>query len=130
MYKAYEAKRDSPFLRALIYISILEMFILVIFFIYVEKIIFILSDGIEFNVEKSVYIWLVSGFILLFNYFFYSRLNIDELERRFEGSVRLNDYVKLWMLILLPFVILFGGIIIYVFMFGGVILGKTIIGFF
>lgn len=130
MYRAYEAKNDSPFLRALIYISILELSILAILFINLKEMVLRLSGINELNIEKPLYVWTVAGIILLLNYFFYTRLNMNELEKLFESHSKMNKYIKLWMLIAFPFIILIGGLVIYVLMFGGIILGGKVEGIF
>ena len=130
MYKAYEAKNDSPFLRSLIYISILQLFFLAVLFLYAKQIILRVSSTQELDFEKPIYIWSLAALLLLANYFYYSRLNIPELEKGFRNCVRLNSYVKLWMLIVFPFIFLLVGMVTYVFLFGGVILGSPIEGLF
>lgn len=128
MYKAYEAKNDSPFLRSLIYISILKMFILAVLFLYLKGTILRLNNIEELNFEKPIHVWSAAGIILLINYLFYSRLNINNLEELFGRCYKLNRRIKLWMLIVLPFLFLFGALLIYVFIFGGTILGRPYTG--
>jgi hypothetical protein len=130
MYKAYETKNDSPFLRSLIYISILKLSVFVVLYIYLKEVILRLFNIHEFNIERPLYVWSIAGIILIINYLFYSRVNVNEVEWEFENRVKLNRSIRLWMLIALPLVILFGGTIMYVFIFGGVILNKQIEGLF
>jgi membrane protein insertase Oxa1/YidC/SpoIIIJ len=129
MYRAYEEKNDSPFLRSLIYISILELFTLAVIYIYAKGIIVRVFNTQELDLEKPLYIWSTAVFILIANYFFYSRLSIAEMEQEFGKRDKLNQSVRLWMLIVFPFIIFLGGIVMYVLLFGGVLFGKQIGGF-
>lgn len=130
MYKAYQEKNDSPFLRSLIYVSILQLFFFAVLFLYVKEIILRLKGIQELNFERPVYIWSIAVFILLANYIYYSRLNIVDLEKRFINNISLNSHVKVWMLIVFPFLLLIVGIVVYVLLFGGVIFGGSIKGVF
>jgi len=130
MYRAYEEKNDSPFLRSLIYISILELFTLAVAYLYAKEILIRIFNIQEIDIEKPLYIWSIAVFILIANYFFYSRVSVAEMEQKFGKRDKLNQSIRLWMLIVFPFIIFFGGIVMYVLLFGGVLFGKQIEGFF
>ena len=129
MYRAYEEKNDSPFLRSLIYISILELFTLAVAYLYAKEILIRIFNIQEIDIEKPLYIWSIAVFILIANYFFYSRVSVAEMEQKFGKRDKLNQSIRLWMLIVFPFIIFFGGIVMYVLLFGGVLFGKQIEGF-
>lgn len=119
MYKAYAERNDSPFLRSVIYVSILELFILAIASLFLKEA-FIRVKGMEvIDFEKPFYVWSIAGFLLLASFIYYSRKDISELEKRFENRHTLNKNVHL-----------IGGVVAYVFTFGGVIFGRSINGLF
>lgn len=130
MYRAYEDKSDSPILRSLVYISILKLSILALIYIYAKGVVIRILNTQELSIEKPLYIWSVVVAIFVANYFFYSRLNIAEMGQEFGKCNKLNQSIRLWMFIVFPFLIFFGGTLMYVFLFGGVLLGHQIGGFF
>lgn len=72
---------------------------------------------------------LISGIFLL-TYFSSVSKNLDYYETIFSRWHIANKYIKIWMLIMLPFLILFSSIYIYILLFGGHVLGKEVIGIF
>jgi len=132
MYKAYDEKEDSPILRTFIYISLLVFFIIGSFFIHLEKLISFCHIILPFDlssVMNSPVFWLALIFLDFFlTYLFFFRKSINDYEKRFLTYHVLNKYVKIWMLIILPFLILFVSIYLYVYLFGGTVLGKEITG--
>ncbi len=42
---------------------------------------------------------------------------------------KLNNFLRIWMFIVLPFLLFFGGIYIYILLFGGTILGELLQGY-
>ncbi len=130
MYKAYEAKNDSPFFRSVIYVSILQLFTFAIIYLYTKEVLLRTDSIKELDFEKPIYVWLIAALILIGNFIYYSRISFAEFENKFENRFTLNRRVKLWMLIVLPFIFLFGCIVAYVYLFGGVILGNSIEGVF
>jgi len=130
MYLEYEAKDDSPRLRSLVYISILESFIVFVMLIHAEEITTRIFNIQNLDIENPMYIWITVAMILVANYFFFSRLSIKEMDRHYENRKKLNRSVKIWMLVVLPFAIFFGGIVVFIVLFGGEIAGEPISGLF
>ena len=131
MFKAYEEKNDSPFVRTFLYIGLLNFCIFGTGIVFVEKILIRLNIIDNFYFKKTPLFWMISIFIILvFNYILFFRSDLHKNEELFNNRVYLNKFVKLWMLIPLPFLILFLSLCCYVFMFGGVLFGKEINGFF
>src|SRR5688572_23642699 len=118
MYKAYKGKNDSPFLRSVIYVSILQLFIFAIIYLYTKEVLFRTDLIKELDFERPIYVWLIAALILIGNFIYYSKISITEFEKKFENRFTLNRRVKLWMLIVLPFILLFGCIVTYVYLFG------------
>ena len=133
MYMAYEAKNDSPALRAFIYICLCVSSIAVNIFLYLEKILGyanVVTDRLLPDVDplimKIIYILIV----LIYSFLVYSRRDIRYYENLFDDKEWLNTHIKIWMLILFPFVVLFGGTLLLVPLFGGEIMGNEVVGLF
>lgn len=133
MYKAYEAKNDNPGLRSFMYISLCVAFIAFVIIIFTEKILNLLGI-ITGNLLPEMNPWLfrISTLLLtsVYSFFVFSRRDIKYYESLFENKEWLNTHIKIWMLILFPFVVLFGGTFLLVPLFGGEIMGEKIIGLF
>ncbi|XHR97262.1 hypothetical protein ACFJIV_11765 [Mucilaginibacter sp. UC70_90] len=91
----------------------------------------VLSGTAIDNIKRSYVFWigLISGIFLL-TYFSYFRKSLDYYETTFSRWDIANKYIKTWMLIVLPFLILFLNINIYILLFGGHVFGKEVIGVF
>jgi len=123
IYREYMLKNDSPKLRAFCYLTLLLFYISIIITLFVEKIgkklgLFDISSSI-----KNPLIWIV---IIFLNGLFIYILYTNKTNHVYHENLKYAKYIKLWMLILLPFLILFGGIIIYILVFGGWILSHRI----
>jgi len=130
MYNAYNEKGDSPILRTFMYMTLLYFFIAVSVILCFEKVLIInniLSETAIDNIKRSYVFWtgLTSG-IFLFTYFSYCRRSLDYYEMTFSRWDIANKYIKIWMLIVLPFLILFLSINIYILLFGGHVFGKRL----
>lgn len=134
MYTAYSEKNDSPVFRTFMYMTLLHFFIAVSVILYLEKMLLInrvLSETSIDTIKRSYAFWiaLISGIFLL-TYFSYFRKSLDYYETIFSRWDVANKYIKIWMLIVLPFLILFLSINIYIWLFGGHVFGKEVIGVF
>lgn len=134
MYNAYSEKNDSPVFRTFMYMTLLDFFIAVSVILYLEKVLLmngVLSETTSDNIKRSYVFWiaLISGFFLL-TYFSYFRKSLDYYETIFSRWDVANKYVKIWMLIVLPFLILFLSINSYIWLFGGHFFGREVIGAF
>lgn len=132
MYNAYRAKNDSPAFRTFMYMTLLHFFIAVSVIVYLEKALImsaVLSGIMIDNIKRSYAFWisLIEGIFLL-TYFSYFRKSLEYYEGLFSKWDIANKYIKIWMLIILPFLILFLSINIYILLFGGHVLGKEVIG--
>jgi hypothetical protein len=134
MYNAYSEKNDSPVYRTFMYMTILHFFITVAVLIFLEKLLLmnnIFSEAVIDTIKKGYLFWIVIfGGIMLLTYVSYFRKSIDYYESIFSKWKAANRLIKVWMLIVLPFLILFGSINIYIGLFGGYVFGKEVIGFF
>jgi hypothetical protein len=132
MYIAYSEKNDDPMFRTFMYMTLLHFFIAVSALIYLEKLLSItnaLSQSTIENIKQSYAPWvaLISG-ILCLTYISYFRKSLDDYAAIFSGWNAANKYIKIWMLIVLPFLILFLSINIYIMLVGGRILGRQVTG--
>ena len=126
MFKAYADKNESPYLRTFLYIATVKFIIAVVLFVYLQgmfKVANILSNGIP-----TFYLYLAIIIILGSTYWLYSQKDFGYYQRKFDSFTRANQFVKIWMLIILPFIFLFGSIHLYVVLFGGHIMGETVTG--
>lgn len=108
MYTAYSRKKDWPFLSTVIYMFVLKFMIVLLGLIITRH---FLGDGDSF-VQKLLHnedwlFFLVTVLILILNHLLYFRNDMSEMEAKYVNTA---SWVKVWMLILLPFVILFGGV--------------------
>jgi hypothetical protein len=129
MYKAYEAKNDSPAIRALLYLSLCKGLVFAAVLIVLDSA--LRSQGLNLRSSPAttrilVYaLWVV---ILIYNYFEYSRRGFAYFESKFSGYDDSNNKISVWMLIVLPFGLLFLGISLSIFLFGGTAFGNQITG--
>ncbi|AIM36893.1 hypothetical protein KO02_09460 [Sphingobacterium sp. ML3W] len=133
MYKAYDEKNDSPVTRSFMYLTLVQLFILIPLIIYLEKLLIISNIFPEifiFKIIKSnLFFFAIIILIFLYTYLMFTRKPFSYYLDKFSQSA-INKYVKIWMLIVFPFLFLFLTMIFYVHLFGGMILGKEIIGIF
>jgi len=114
--------------------TLLHFFIAVSAILYLEKGLLMnnVLSGIVIDIIKRSYVFwiaLISGIFLL-TYFSYFCKSLDYYETIFLKWDVANKYVKIWMLVVLPFLILLLSINIYILLFGGHIFGKEVVGFF
>jgi hypothetical protein len=129
MFKAYEKKNDSPHIRTFMYVTLLLFYSVCAVAIYLEGI--LEKAGVINSVSKEtkqIFLLTTGLFVLVYTYWFYSRKNPDYYESRFGSHVQLNRRIKVWMLIVLPFLLFLGSIHLYVVLFGGQILGEQVRG--
>lgn len=134
MYEAYSEKKDSPLFRTFMYMTLLFFCIIGIMFIYLEKIILATGILVESNIiafKKSYFFWgLIIICTLAFTFLVFSRKKFVFYEQTFSKYTILNRSIKIWMLIVIPFFLLFSSIGLFIFLFGGEILGIQIKGLF
>ena len=125
MFKAYEAKNDSPYLRTFMYVTLVKFILSVVAFVYLRGILIKTEIITDIGKQETVTILSITGvLILLSTYLLYSRKRIDYYESKFERCELLNKRIKVWILIVSPFLFFFGGLFLYVILFGGEILGE------
>ena len=125
MFKAYEAKNDSPYLRTFMYVTLVKFILTAVAFVYLKGILIKTEVIKDINKQETVILLSIAGlFILVSTYLWYSRKHIDYYESKFERFELLNKRVKVWILIVFPFLFFFGGLFLYVVLFGGQILGE------
>ncbi|WP_426790741.1 hypothetical protein [Sphingobacterium sp. WOUb80] len=131
MYKAYLDKNDDPKVRSFMYISLLQLVIAASFIVYLEKTLAICSVfSVEYlsKIKHSYVFWgMIIIPILLFSYASLARRPFAYYSEKFSMCIA-NKYIKIWMLVILPFLFLFFSIQLYIFLFGGNILGTEIEG--
>lgn len=129
MYKAYDAKNNSPIRRTFMYMSLLNFYIVSIMLLFIKK---VLEKGHflgNLEIDKNLLFWFVLAIgVCIAIHLMFSRKSFNYFEGKFSKYVELNSRIKLWMLIAFPFVLLFLSFFIYVLLFGGQILGKEIVG--
>jgi hypothetical protein len=132
MYVAYEKKNDSPAIRALAFMAIFHLCILMPLLIYLEKLVVIsnLLSKEKAHAFGAYIFWGCCLINLLGTFFIYNRQSIIHYEEIFSKWENANRYLKIWMIIPLPFLLFLGSIHIYILLFGGQILGKDVIGVF
>lgn len=130
MYKAYDEKNDRPAFRTFMYISLFHFFIGGLGILYIERILELFYMKNMTLLHKSPIIFNIVFFVVisLYTYLVYSRKSFQYYECLFANKTWLNTHIKLWMIIVMPFIILFGGIHLSILLFGGEIFGKEIIG--
>lgn len=125
MFKAYESKNDSPYLRTFMYVTLVKFILSGLAFVYLRGILIKTEIITEIGKQETVTFLTITGvLILLSTYLLYSRKRIDYYENKFERFELLNKRIKVWILIVSPIVFFFGGLFLYVILFGGVILGE------
>lgn len=116
MYKAYERKNDDPILRSFMYMFVLYLSIFVSFWIHFEKAIemsHIISSSDINRIKHSYLFWIIIfGGIISLIYFSYFKKGIGYYDQLFMNS-KWDQRIKIWMLVILPFLILFLGIIFF-----------------
>lgn len=132
MYNAYSEKNDSPVFRTFMYMTLVQFFIVGAFLIYLEKLLIVgnvLSEIDIDNIKHSYIFWgAIILAIFLFTYMYFFRRDVSYYEDMFSHCHSLNRTVKIWMLIVFPFLVFFISINVYIFLFGGVIFGKEVTG--
>jgi hypothetical protein len=128
MYIAYEAKKDSPMFSAFLYITLVQFYAIGVVIIYGKKILSKLDLPSEVNGDGRLWGISIGIAICLFSYFYYSRKGIYYYENLFSSSITANKYIKVWMLIVAPFLTFFLSIYIYIHLFGGEVFGKVVTG--
>lgn len=132
MYNAYTEKNDSPLFRTFMYMALVQFVLVVVLIIFIEKFLVIggvFSDKSIVEVKRSYMFWATIFLsIFIITYFGFSRKGIPYYEARFDKCYSLNRTVRIWMLVVLPFMFLFLSINIFILLFGGTIFGKEIIG--
>ncbi len=133
MYSAYSKKNDSPVFRAFMYISLFIFLKLGILLIYLEKVLTKLKIISEYRVDvfkHSCIFWLILiSSIFIFIFFKLTKKPYYYYQDKFSNSP-FNKYIKIWMLLLIPFLIFYFSIDLYIYLFGGHSFGKEIIGIF
>lgn len=134
MYKAYLSKKDDPKENAWVYIGLIYLMLLFCIGLFVEKML-LLAFPEDYSTIRvffsSRWTWgITTGVIALLSYNYHSLRDISYYEDKFAGHHWLNKNVKIWMLILLPFVMVGVVISIHIFLFGGKILGHSVRGLF
>lgn len=131
MYKAYSEKNDSPIFRVFMYITFFELLIVGVLIIFIGKLLTmwdILSEGYLYRIKQSYGFWGVIIFsIFLFTYLTLMRKSYSYYSDKF-SQCSLNKYIKVWMLIVFPFLFFFLSIHAYILLFGGTVLGKEVTG--
>ncbi len=131
MYKAYLDKNDDPKVRSFMYIALLQFVVATSFIIYLEKILTTYEFfSIEYlsKIKHTYFFWgMIIIPILLFSYISLVRKPFVYYSEKF-SMCTVNKYIKIWMLVILPFLFLLFSIQLYIFLFGGNILGREIEG--
>lgn len=134
MFIAYREKNDNPFLRTFMYMTLLVFFIICSLFIYIEEVLNrcqIMSVETTQAILQSYFFWIaVILLVFLSVYLIFFRKGIASYEERFSKCHLLNKRIKIWMLIVLPFLWLFISVFIYVWLFGGEVFGNEVKGVF
>jgi len=127
MYKAYKAKNDLPIMKTFMYVSWVRLCIGAVLFTYLRGLLLKFQTFKQIEINKSIAIGFIA-LILVSTYFLYGRNDFDFYENKFGQLDRLNKDVKIWMLIIFPILLFFGGLYLYVILFGGQVLGKSVKG--
>lgn len=134
MHKAYLGKESDPVFSTVKYMVYFQTLIVLSISPFLEKIFLLtnlLSPRVIYGITRSSGFFIgLLAIVLLFSFLSYFRKSFEYYEMRFSKWDMANKYLKIWMLIVLPILILFWNIDIYIWMFGGKIFGKVIIGVF
>jgi hypothetical protein len=134
MYEAYLKKDDDPKLRTFMYVSLIITYILSVFFHYLELTLtnfnIISENQIDVIIKKKITWIIYFSSILIFTYFRFSRNSFHYYEEKYSKCYKLNNSIKIWMLIVFPILFFFLGFISSTFVFGGELFGKEYIGIF
>ena len=115
MLTAYKKKRDMPIFNTTLYMFILKFMLLIVFLVLLRTLFGTENFIIRLSLEHSVWFFsILSLGILIFNYFAYFTQDYSKLEDKYEGIAK---WVKVWMLVFLPMLILFGGILLVGYIF-------------
>jgi hypothetical protein len=126
MYRAYAARNDTPGVRTFQYVSLVLFFLVGGVWLLVEP---CLGNAAAQRALHRPGVWvLVIASVLLITFFGFSRTPFSRYEQRFAGHTALNQRVKTWLLIVLPFAFLFGSVAVRVFLFGGAVFGTPVTG--
>lgn len=132
MYNAYSEKNDNPVFRTFMYMTLVQFFLVGAFLIFLEKFLIVgnvLSEIDVDTIKRSSIFWgAIILAIFVFTHMYFFRREASYYEDMFSHCHTLNRTVKIWMLIVFPFLVFFISINIYIFLFGGTILGKEVIG--
>jgi len=129
MFKAYEAKNDSPYMRTFMYLTLVKFIIACVILVYLEGILEKVNIIHNLNKDWRLSFLILAGVIIIFStYWMYSRKDIEYFESKFDNLKKLNRLIKIWILIATPFLFFFGMLFLYVILFGGEILGDPIKG--
>ena len=117
MYNAYSEKNESPFFRTFMYMALVQFVLVIVLIIFIEKLLVmggVFSDEVIDEIKRSYVFWTII-FLSIFTitYFGFSKKGIPYYEARFDKCYSLNRSVRIWMLVVLPFLFLFLSINIY-----------------
>lgn len=134
MYQAYTDKNDSPLLRTFMYVSIVMYFFVMVVLIYLDRLLALSNNVFEVRLHairhSNIFVGTIIISILLFTYFRFTKKDFSYYEEKYSKCHSLNKSVKLWMLVVCPFLFFFLSIFLMVPLFGGEIFGKAIEGVF
>jgi cytosine/uracil/thiamine/allantoin permease len=132
MYNAYRDKNDTPIFRTFMYLTLFQFLITGAFLIYMEKLLILGNILSEAEIDQINHSYLFWGIIILvifsFTYFSFTCKDISYYNTRFSKAYKANKYIKVWMLIVLPFLFFFLSIALYIFLFGGEVIGDKVLG--
>lgn len=134
MYEAYNRKNDSPIIRASLYISVFLFVLIILLLVFLERFLLIknLCTASQINIIKGSYIFWICIFLLLFliTYYGFTKKTYSYYKQRFDKYYHLDKSIKVWLILNLPFFLLFLGLTTNIFLFGGEIFGTEIKGIF
>lgn len=132
MYISYLEKNDSLKLRSFMYMSFFLLVLLSLMLIYLEAVLLksdLISQVKIDRIKTSTWFWFtLISLILVKTYYLFTKKELEYYEEKFSEENSLLNSIRVWMLVILPFLVLFIGMIIQVFLFGGEIFGEIIEG--
>lgn len=134
MHEAYSKKNDSPTIRASLYLAVCFFTLIILFILFLESLFLSthLYPSEKIVVIKNSYVFWIIIFVLIFviTYYGFTKKHFSYYQKRFGGWQSLNGSIKIWMILNIPFLFLFLGLIINFFLFGGEVFGVRIDGLF
>jgi hypothetical protein len=111
MHQAYEARRENPEVRAFQYLSVVFLLPVMVLLCAAEELLRLtLSRSLAELPHHPWWMGILGVGVLLLLHLRFSQKPFAAYEQQFVGHRALNQTVKVWMLVLLPFISLGGSL--------------------